>query len=125
LTPEILAKLPRVSVRVTLEKGGMATYEGVALSDILARAGVRFGQALHGGGIARYLKVDAADRYQVVFALAELDTAYASRVVLLADRKDGRPLPEPEGPLEVIVPGEKIRARWVWKVSALTVESAR
>ena len=54
-----------------------------------------------------YLVVEAADGYRVVFALPELDPGYTDRTILLADRRDGKPLSDREGPLQVIVPGEK------------------
>jgi hypothetical protein len=43
------------------------------------------------------------------------------RVVLLADTKDGQPLPTREGPFRIIVPDEKRPARWVRQVRAVTV----
>jgi hypothetical protein len=56
-----------------------------------------------------------------VFSLAELDPELTDRIFLLADTKDGQPLPLREGPLRIIVPGEKRPARWVRQVKALTV----
>ena len=49
----------------------------------------------------RYLVVEAADGYRAVFALPELDPAFSDRVILLADRRDGKPLDGKEGPLRV------------------------
>ena len=43
------------------------------------------------------------------------------RVILLADVKDGQPLPPREGPFRIIVPGEKRPARWVRQVRVVTV----
>jgi DMSO/TMAO reductase YedYZ molybdopterin-dependent catalytic subunit len=71
--------------------------------------------------VATYVVVDAADGYRAVFALAELDPAQTDRVILLADRKDGQPLPAAEGPLRVVVPGEKRPARWVRQVKAVWI----
>jgi hypothetical protein len=42
-------------------------------------------------------------------------------VILLADTKDGQPLPPREGPFRIVVPGEKRPARWVRQVTALEV----
>jgi Oxidoreductase molybdopterin binding domain len=65
--------------------------------------------------------VEASDGYQVAFSLAELDPELTDRIILLADTKDGKPLPPSEGPLRIIVPGEKRPARWVRQVKSLTV----
>jgi len=54
-----------------------------------------------------------------VFALPELDPAFSDRIILLADRRDGKLLAGKEGPLRVIVPGEKRHARWIRQVIAL------
>ena len=46
---------------------------------------------------------------------------FTDRVILLADRRDGKPLSAREGPFQVIVPGEKKHARWVRQVIRLKV----
>ena len=74
--------------------------------------------------MALYLVVEAADGYRAVFALSELDPAFTDRVVLLADRRDGQPLSMRDGPLQVVVPGEKKHARWVRQVIRLRVGRA-
>ena len=65
--------------------------------------------------------IEATDGYRAVFALAELDSDLTDRVILLADTKDGQPLPASEGSFRIIVPGEKRPARWVRQVRAVTV----
>lgn len=74
--------------------------------------------------MALYLVVEASDGYRAVFAMPELDPAFSDRVILLADRRDGRPLPDQAGPLQVIVPGEKKHARWVRQVIRLRIGRA-
>jgi DMSO/TMAO reductase YedYZ molybdopterin-dependent catalytic subunit len=116
-----LAKFPHRTVQVKDHEGKEATYEGVPLVDILQLAGVKFGRELRGKQLARYLLVQAADGYQVVFALPELDPSFTDRLVLLADRRDGQPLSAPEGPLHIIIPDEKRHARWVRQVTTLRI----
>ena len=82
-------------------------------------AGLKLGQDLRGPALASYLLVEAADGYRAVFALPEIDPACTDRTILLADRRDGKPLPAQEGPLRIVVPGEKRRSRWVRLVVAL------
>jgi DMSO/TMAO reductase YedYZ molybdopterin-dependent catalytic subunit len=119
-TPE-LARLPRQTVRGRDHEGKEAEFAGVPLVELLKAAGVKFGQDLRGPALASYLVVEAADGYRAVFALPELDPAFTDRVILLADRRDGKTLGEREGPLRIIVPGEKRHARWVRQVIALKV----
>jgi hypothetical protein len=53
-----------------------------------------------------------------------LDHASTERVDLFADLRDGKFLPAAEGPLRVIVPGEKRQARWVRQVRAPMIRRA-
>src|SRR5713226_4105039 len=69
--------------------------------------------------LALFLVVGAADGYHAVFALPELDHAFTDRIIILADRRDGKPLAEKEGPLRIVVPDEKREARWVRQVVSL------
>jgi DMSO/TMAO reductase YedYZ molybdopterin-dependent catalytic subunit len=119
LSAEAFAKLPRKTVRARGHDGVESSYEGVPLVDLLQAAGVNFGRELRGPALAGYLVVEAADGYRAVFALPELDPAASDRVILLADHRDGRALDAKAGPLQVIVPGEKLHYRWVRQVTAL------
>jgi DMSO/TMAO reductase YedYZ molybdopterin-dependent catalytic subunit len=71
-----------------------------------------------------YVMVGAADGYRVVFALPEIDPAFSDRLILLADRRDQQPLSPEEGPLRLVVPGEKRQARWVRQVTSVTIRRA-
>lgn len=122
LTASDLSRLSRRSVHAT-EHGKTATFEGVALSEVLQMAGIPSGEKLRGKLLLKYLLVDARDGYQVIFALPELDSAFTDREVLLADRRDGAPLSADEGPLRIVVPGEKRPARWVRQVREIRIGS--
>jgi DMSO/TMAO reductase YedYZ molybdopterin-dependent catalytic subunit len=121
LTAADLAKLPRHNERVKDHNGTEATFAGVPLVEILRLAGAKLGDQLRGKEMTTYVLVKAADNYQVVFAVAELDPGFTDRVIFLADRRDGQPLSASEGPLRIIVPDEKQQARWVRQVTSLTV----
>ena len=116
-----LAQFPRQSLRATDELGKESLFEGVLVAEILRSAGVKFDKELRGKKLADYLLVETGDGYRVVFAMPELDPAFTDRVILLADRRDGKPLGGNAGPLRVIVPGEKRHARWVRQVIGLKV----
>ena len=97
------------------------TYSGVPVRDLLARAGVEFGEKLRGRGLRLAVLVRCRDHYDVVFALAEFDDAFNGRTILLADLEDGKPLPPAQGPLRLVVPGDKRVARWARMVTSLEV----
>jgi DMSO/TMAO reductase YedYZ molybdopterin-dependent catalytic subunit len=124
LTADDWKKLPRRSVRAKDHDGKESEYEGVELGEILKLVGVKSGEALRGNDLALFLVVEAADHYRAVFALPELDHAFTDRVVLLADRRDGKPLAPNEGLLHLVVPDEKRPARWVRQVVVLTIRRA-
>lgn len=67
------------------------------------------------------VEVQARDGYRIVFALAEFDDAFSASPAILVDRRDGAPLPDEEGPLRIVVPGERRAARWVRQVEHIVV----
>lgn len=68
-----------------------------------------------------YLVVEAADDYRALFSLSELDSALRERDIILADRREGEPLDDKEGPFRLVVPDEKRGGRSVRMVTRLTV----
>jgi DMSO/TMAO reductase YedYZ molybdopterin-dependent catalytic subunit len=122
LTLSDLSKMPRRSVKTKNPDGKDVTYDGVELREILSRAGVRFGEEMRGKAVANYVLIQAADKYEAVFALPELDPAFSDRLILLADSADGKPLADSNGPLQIIVPDEKRHARWVRQVTAIVIK---
>ncbi|TDX02381.1 molybdopterin-dependent oxidoreductase [Dinghuibacter silviterrae] len=115
----------RIDVQAKDKDGLTHTFSGVAVSDLLQKAGVAMGAQLRGANMAQYLVVKAKDNYEVVFALPELDSVFTDRTVMLADLMDGKPLPENRGPYRIIVPGEKKPARWIYEVRSLAVHVAK
>jgi DMSO/TMAO reductase YedYZ molybdopterin-dependent catalytic subunit len=124
LTAVELSQLPRQSVIARAHDEKESRFEGVALFDVLKKAGLPTGKDLRGKAVTLYLVVEAADGYRAVFALPELDPAFTDRVILLADRRDGQGLSSHDGPLQIVVPGEKRHARWVRQVIALRIGRA-
>lgn len=123
LTMADLSRLPRRAVRAT-DHGKEATFEGSLLGDVLRLAGVKFGEELRGKNLQLYLLAGAADGYKAVFALPELDPAFTDRVILLADKRDGKLLAGEEGRLRIVVTDEKRQARWVRQVIILMIKRA-
>jgi DMSO/TMAO reductase YedYZ molybdopterin-dependent catalytic subunit len=116
-----LAGMPRQTVEARDHDGKLARFTGVTLTEVLKAAGAPLGEKLRGTQLSKFVLVEAADGYRVVFALPELEPAFTDEIVLVADRRDGQPLSAAEGPLRLVVPGEKRQARWVRQVKTLKV----
>jgi DMSO/TMAO reductase YedYZ molybdopterin-dependent catalytic subunit len=125
LTAADLTAMPRATATAKDKQGVAHTFTGVAIADILNKAGVTTGRQLKGENLGKYLLVTCADNYQVVFSLAELDSSFTDRVVILADQVDGKPLPAGTGPFRMVVPGEKKPARNCFQVTGMVVRFAK
>jgi hypothetical protein len=102
-----LHKLPRAEKRTTdPHDPGKVMAGGLRLES---------GMAAIRETVTMTVLVEASNGYRAAFTLAELDPELTDRVILLADTKDGQPLPLREGPFRIIVPGEKLPARWCVK----------
>jgi DMSO/TMAO reductase YedYZ molybdopterin-dependent catalytic subunit len=99
----------------------MHQYDGVPIGALLAKAGVPQGSALRGKSMALSVIAEGADGYRAVFSLAELDDDFAAETVLIVDSTDGQPLGADQGPLRLIVPGDKRQGRWVRMLKSITV----
>jgi Oxidoreductase molybdopterin binding domain len=119
-----LKAMARVSLDHRAENGASAPYAGVRLTDLLGRVGAPMGPALRGPALADVVIVKASDGYRVAFSLGELDPGVGDELVVLADQKAGQPLTPPEGPLRLIVAGDKRGARAVRGVVEIDVEAA-
>ena len=73
----------------------------------------RWGKELRGKALAGYVLAKAADGYEVVFSLGELDQAFGNLSILVADKRDGKPLTGKQGPLRLVCPNDKAGARSV------------
>src|ERR1700749_5089426 len=69
LTVDDLARMPRETVTIPEQDGTKTQYEGVALREIMKRAGAPLGKDLRGKALASYILAKAHDGYQVVFTL--------------------------------------------------------
>ncbi len=125
LTMDDLTRMKRTTVSLKDRDNKTNLYTGVAIQEILEMAGVTMGKQLHGENLAKYVLVKCADGYEVVFSLAELDSSYTDRVVILSYEMEGKPLPADTGPFKLVVPGEKKPARSSFQVTDLIVRFAK
>ncbi|HTR62872.1 MAG TPA: molybdopterin-dependent oxidoreductase [Candidatus Binataceae bacterium] len=110
LTAADLAVMPRASAAVTDDRGVKATYDGVPVVEILKRAGAPLGKELRGSNMTMCVVAGGSDGYKAVYALAEFDPGFTDQVILVADHRDGKALDSREGPLRIVVPGDKRHA---------------
>ena len=120
-----LAAFQRQTIRVTDEQGSSVEYAGVPVAEILEKAGAPLGKELKGTNLVLGVIARASDGYRVLFSLMEFDAAFSDRLILLADRRDGKPLDGREGPLRLVVSGDKRHARWVRGVTILEIFKVR
>ncbi|REC63938.1 molybdopterin-binding protein [Chryseobacterium pennae] len=116
-----LSKMPRKEALLKDKDGSVHIYSGVAVQDILAKAGAPSGKELHGENISKYVLAKCADGYQVLFSLAELDASIADKNVIVADTIDGKPLAESKGPFRIVAEGEKKPARSSYQLQSLVI----
>jgi DMSO/TMAO reductase YedYZ molybdopterin-dependent catalytic subunit len=124
LTLADLKAATRVKLSAKGHDGAMHVYEGVALQTLLAKAGVAAAADLRGKNMALFVLAEAGDGYRAVFSLAELDADFAAESVLVADTADGKELGSDQGPLRLVVPGDKRQGRWVRMLKSIVVAVA-
>ncbi len=119
------AAMKQLTVKVTANDGREHVYSGVALYDILTQADAIPNKQLRGKSLTKYVLVSAADGYQVVIALPEIDPAFTDKVIILANKEDGEDLAANLGPYRLIVPGDKKPARSAMRVVTIDVLTAK
>jgi hypothetical protein len=123
LTLDDLAKMPHVKATVKDDKT-TRNFEGVPVYEILKRAGQPFGTLMRNAQLVRYAIFRAHDGYRALFALPEFDPSFTAARVIVADRLDGKSLPNNRGPLWLVVPDDKVSARSVYMLERIEIQSA-
>jgi len=123
LTPSDVAMLPHVTVDV-VRNGTTTIYGGVLLLDVLRKAGVTIDQGDRTAELTEYVVVTGTDGYRAVFALADLDPDFTDHPLVLADKRDDKPLPANAVPYQVVAPADKRPTRWVRQVVAIELGAA-
>jgi DMSO/TMAO reductase YedYZ molybdopterin-dependent catalytic subunit len=122
-TKQSFSALPHKTVTVT-EHEKNVTYEAVSLNDLLKQAGAPSGKDMKGRAFRLGLIAKASDGYQVLIALSSLEADFGGLQVYIADKQDGKPLPEKVGPFRLVVVGDKRPARSVRMLTEITVIDA-
>jgi hypothetical protein len=111
--------MPREKASVPEQDGTEVEYEGVSLREVLKRAGAPLGGQLRGKALASYVLAKAHDGYQVVFTLGEIDAQFGNEQIIVADKRDGKPLFGYQGPFRLVCPHDKAGARSVRMLETL------
>ena len=125
LTLTDLEHYPSTEVKTKDREGKEHIYKGTLLSVVLDSSGVTLGQNLRGENLVKYVLVTAADNYQVLYALAEIDPEFSSNTVLLTTHVDGKLLPKGDGPFRLVNPSDKRPARWIREITSIKIMYSR
>ena len=115
-----LAALPHVHVQV-LQHGQPHAFDGVLMSDLLAKVGAAHGERIKGGELATVVRVSAKDGYQVVVSLAKTDAITRAAKMIIADREAGASLKAEEGPFRLVIEDNLRPARSARQVERIEV----
>lgn len=121
LTKQDILSMPQTTYTSKDRDGKEHQYKGVIVAALLEKAGVTLGSKLRGENLTKYLVVEAADGYEVIYSLPELDPEFSNQVPILAIEKDGQEIPNGEGPFRIIAPNDKRPARWIREVRQIKV----
>lgn len=126
LKPADFKALPHITITVHNEHANAdETYSGVRVADLLAKLGAPLGHDLRGPALGAYIVATGTDNYVAVIALAEVDTAFHSGEVVVADTMNGQSLDPKSGAFKLIVTEDKRPARWVRNLVSLELKSAK
>lgn len=114
-----LEKLPHVELRTSKDR----VYSGVSLAELLRRTGVIW-EGKCSPLLTCYVLVEGADGYRVLFSVPEIDPGQCHKMVILADRCNGKPLNVAEGPFETIEEDAKQKGRWVRHAAKIAIVQA-
>ncbi|MCC7438289.1 MAG: molybdopterin-dependent oxidoreductase [Armatimonadetes bacterium] len=120
LTLDDLRVMPRDSVQLSHD-GESHWFYGVRLNELFRRAGVPTGRSLRGDAMNLVMRLSAADGYRVTLSLSELEPDFTDRTTVVAYQMDNAPLTEKDGPLRLIISGEKRGARMIRKLTDIRI----
>jgi hypothetical protein len=120
-----LRAMPQVTLTVMNNHAhARETYQGVPLVLLLRKVGAAQAADVKGKALSQYVMAIGADGYKVVLSLAEIEPAFHSGTVLVADSQDGKPLDAKAGPFKLVVQEDVQPARWVHSLVHIELRAA-
>jgi len=99
------------------------SYAGVALGDLLAKAGFTVTNATHRTMLRSYLKVEGTDKYWVLYSVTEVEGTEHKGDVIVATSMNGKGLGA-DGELKLVSTEDAKPQRWVRNLAAVTMVGA-
>lgn len=118
-----LCRLPSRSIR-GLHEYTPVNFSGVLLSDALALVVQPSGDEFVGSSLDHYVLVENRQNERALFAWAEVDQSLTERNIYLALKVDGHALPCRSAPIQLLVPADKRRGRWLGQVALIRIKRA-
>jgi hypothetical protein len=114
IDPVSLLGRHQTDVRIEDSAGNTIVYHGLPLLEVLEKGGLDL-KTMNGqrASAAQVVLATGRDGYTVVFSVGELTANRSNpKVFLVAESSDEGPLPENEGPVRLIVYGDKARSAY-------------
>ncbi len=125
ITAQALRAMPHIPLTVTNNHiHAKETYQGVPLILLMQQVGAAKAADVKGKALSEYVVATGSDGYKVVLSLAEIEPAFHSGTILVADEVDGKPLDTKSGPFKLVVSEDVQPARWVHNLVRLELKSA-
>jgi molybdate transport system substrate-binding protein len=101
-----------------------ATFTGALLWDVLSDVQIDANANVRNDILSLFIVATGADGYQAVLSWGEIAPEYGGEQVLIAYEQDGAPLPETDGALRLVVPGDVRGGRYVSQLINLSIYDA-
>lgn len=113
IAPESMLGKTSRDVRIEQGSGDVTIYHGVPLLEVLEKNGLEVkSMASERATAATVVLVSGRDGYTVVFSVGELRMERANPKVFLVAESAAGPLPDNEGPIRLIVYGDRARSAY-------------
>ena len=114
-----LNAMPQQTVKVhNAHNNADETYSGVALGDVLAKAGFVADKSTQKKMLHSYLLAEGTDHYRVLYSLTEVEGSEHDGDVIVATSMNGKGLGA-DGELKLVSTGDKKPQRWVRNLVAI------
>jgi hypothetical protein len=98
-------------------------YMGVAVSDLLAKAGFVADKTTQKKMLHSYLRAEGTDKYWVLYSATEVEGSEHNGDVIVATWMDGKGLGA-DGNFKLVSTEDKKPQRWVRNLTAITLKTA-
>ena len=124
-SPAELMPMPQKTVKVhNAHTNADETYSGVALGDVLAKAGFVADKSTQKTMLHSFVTAEGTDKYWVLYSATEVEASEHVGDVIVATSMDGKALGA-DGALKLVSTEDEKPQRWVRNLTAITLKSAQ